>query len=89
MNFLKKLALTQVIKNVLSKVSADHKTTVVGVLGSALLAANIDYGKLIEGDTPQVTNAVTAVVLALIGYFTNKGDKSDATGQERKQESVQ
>ena len=79
MNFLKKLIGVQVIKNVLSKLSADHKTTLVGVLGAALLTANIDFGKLLEGDSAQITNAVTAVVLALIGYFTNKGGKEDAS----------
>jgi len=73
MNFLKKFAVTRIIKNVLSKISADHKTTLVGVLGAALLSANIDFGKLVEGDTEHITSAVTAVVLALIGYFTNKG----------------
>jgi len=78
MNFIKKFALSKVIKNVLSKISADHKTTIVGVLGAALLSANIDFGKLIEGDADQIANSVSAVVLALIGYFTNKEAKDAA-----------
>ena len=77
MNALKKLLVSKILSNVLDKFTADHKVTVLGVLAAALLGSKIDFGKLLEADPTEISNAATAVIMALIGFYSNKGVNSD------------
>jgi hypothetical protein len=61
-----------VIGIVLKKLSdSEPKTTALGATLGGLIAAQIDYSKLLQGDPTQIGNAVAAVVVTLLGYFTN------------------
>jgi len=55
--------------------SNDTRTTVLGIVAAALLAAQLDWGKLLHGDPDQIGLAAGAVVAALFGYLTNKPSK--------------
>ena len=70
-NFIKADILKSVIKNLAT--SPDHQTTALGLVGGALLAANIDYGKLFAKDPGEIGKAVAVVLIAVFGYLTNKG----------------
>lgn len=50
---------------------SEPKTTALGAVLAAIQLANVDYGKLVQGDPEQVGRVVAAVVTALLGYFTN------------------
>ena len=56
----------------------DNKTTVLGILGAALLAARLDWAALLKGDAAQLGLAVGVGVTALLGYYTNKTDAKPA-----------
>lgn len=73
-NFFK----TEVIKVALKKVAGDNdtKTTVLGVAASAVLAGQIDWGKLFQKDPQQIGLLVGALVTAVYGYYTNKPNKA-------------
>jgi len=73
-NFIK----SDIIKTVLKKVSSDPdtQTTVLGVAGGALLAANVDWGKVIgQHDGVEIGKAVGALIVAIFGFYTNKPKK--------------
>jgi hypothetical protein len=75
MNFFKKLIAAKFIESTLGKLSHDSKTTILGVLAGALLAGNVDFGKLITGDVGEISKAVASLVVAAFGYYTNKKEK--------------
>jgi len=78
MNPLKKLIASKVVSSVLSGFStSDKKTTILGVIAAALLASKIDISKLIELDPNELANAAGVLVLALHGFYTNKGVSPD------------
>lgn len=52
--------------------SANHKTTFVGVVGAALLASDVDWGRLFNGDHGEAGKLAGVVTVALLGYFTNR-----------------
>ena len=61
-----------VLRTVIEKVAASEpRTTALGATLGGLVASKIDYSKLLQGDPAQVGLAVAAVVVALMGYFTN------------------
>jgi len=55
--------------------SNDTRTTVLGIVAAALLAAQLDWSKLLHGDPDQIGLAAGALVAALFGYWTNKPTK--------------
>ena len=58
--------------------SNDHKTTLLGALAaSIMMGTQVDWGKLVNGDSSEIGKVVGAVIVGLIGYLTNKKDKSD------------
>ena len=67
-------------KGLLGKVASDNdtKTTVLGLAAGALLAGQIDFGKLMAGDSGEIGKAAGCVVAAAIGYYTNKPNKAAA-----------
>jgi len=77
MNFILKLVGVTALKTALKKFSTDNstKTTVLGVLAAGLLAADIDFGKLLTGDVAEITKVVSAVVALLFGFYTNRPNK--------------
>lgn len=64
-------------KALLGRVARDNdtKTTVLGIMAGGLLAANLDWGKLLAGDPNQIGNAAGAVIAVLVGYYINKPNK--------------
>lgn len=50
----------------------DTKTTILGLAAGALLAAGIDWGKFFVGDHAEWSRAAGAVIVGLLGYWTNK-----------------
>ncbi len=52
--------------------NTDKATTVLGAILSAILVSKIDFTKLLSGDHTEIGNAVAAVVVGLLGWFTNK-----------------
>jgi hypothetical protein len=53
----------------------DKKTTLLGIAAGALVASQLDWGKLIQADGAECGKAAGAVVAVLIGYYTNKPSK--------------
>ena len=73
MRFVKALFLKSFVRR-LAK-SNDTKTTVLGLAAAAVLASQVDFGRLIAGDAEEIGLAAGAVVTALWAYFTNRPDK--------------
>jgi hypothetical protein len=69
-------------KALVGKIATDNdtKTTVLGLVAAGLLAGQIDWGKLLNGDSAEIGRAVGCVVTALLGYYTNKADKKTGVG---------
>lgn len=61
--------------------SNDTRTTVLGVVAASLLAAQLDWAKLLQGDPDQLGLAAGAAVAALFGYWTNKHDRSQGASK--------
>ena len=56
--------------------SNDHKATLLGALGVAIIGTTqVDWGKLVNGDSTEIGKVVGAIVVGLLGYFTNKKEK--------------
>lgn len=63
-----------IIGKVLKNLSASEPvTTLLGAVLAGLVASKIDYGKLLQKDPDQIANAVSVVVVTLLGYYTNHG----------------
>jgi len=77
----------KVIQTVVDKVAqSEPRTTGLGFVLSGIVAANIDYNKLVQGDLQQIGNLVAAVVVALLGWFTNHSKLTGGgNGQAQKQ----
>lgn len=61
-----------ILKVVVDKVAkSEPRTTVLGFMLSAVVASQIDYNKLLQGDTTQIGNLVATLVIAVLGYYTN------------------
>lgn len=63
-----------ILSRVVSRLADDHdlKATILGAVLAGVVAVKIDYAKLLGGDPNEIGNLVAAVVVALIGYYTNK-----------------
>lgn len=62
----------KILGTVISKVAASEpRTTIAGAALGGLIAAQIDYNKLLQGDPQQIAAAIAAVIVAVWGYFTN------------------
>ena len=61
-----------IVRKVVQNLSdSEPKTTFLGFLLAALVATKVDYGKLLAGDSTQIASAISAVVIAALGYYTN------------------
>lgn len=66
----------KILKTAVNKVAASEpKTSILGALLGGIVAANIDYNKLLQGDPQQIGNAVGAAVVVLLGWFANNAHK--------------
>jgi len=54
------------------KLNSDHKTTVFGVLGAAVIAANANPDQVLQGDMQEISKLLVALLIGVWGYFTNK-----------------
>jgi hypothetical protein len=57
--------------------SNDTRTTIMGIIAAALIAAQLDWTALLRGDPDQIGLAAGAIVAALWGYWTNKPDAKE------------
>jgi hypothetical protein len=64
--------------------SNDTRTTIMGIVAAALIAAQLDWTALLKGDPDQIGMAAGAVVAALWGYWTNKPDGEAETKQAKR-----
>ena len=63
-----------IIGKVLKNLQASEPvTTLLGFVLAGIVAAKVDYGKLLNKDPDQIANLVSAVVIAVMGYYTNHG----------------
>lgn len=68
----------KVLSIVINKVKDSEPTTsLLGVILGGVVGAKIDYSLLLQGDAQQIGNAVAAVVIVLIGWFTNHKKKTE------------
>ena len=51
--------------------ASEPRTTLAGAILGGIVAANIDYGKLVQKDPQQVGNLVAAIAVVLLGYWSN------------------
>jgi hypothetical protein len=63
------------LREMLRKVSNDDKASILGIVAGALVATKLDWGLLLKGDTAQMGTAAGAVIVAVIGFYTNRPDK--------------
>jgi len=72
-NFLKALFT----KSFLKKLAGDNnsKTTLLGFLAAALLAANVEWSKVLAGEPAEIGQAAAVLIAALWGWFTNRPEK--------------
>jgi hypothetical protein len=66
--FIKSKIVSSVIQKI---VASEPRTTLLGAAAASLIAANVDYNKLVQGDTQQIAAVIAAVIVGLFGYFTN------------------
>lgn len=52
--------------------NTDRLTTIIGAVLASVLATNVDWQAVFDGDPRQISAVVVAVLVALLGYFTNK-----------------
>jgi hypothetical protein len=53
---------------------SEPRTTIAGFVLAAVVASNVDYSALLHKDPQQIANLASAVVVAVIGYYTNHAD---------------
>jgi formate/nitrite transporter FocA (FNT family) len=64
------------LKSFINKLASnDNKVTILSMVASTIIAAKVDYGKLVNLDPNEVGNMVGAIVIAVLGYYTNKPNK--------------
>lgn len=62
----------KVLSTVLTKLKeSEPVTTISGATVASVIAANIDYSKLLQGDPTQIGLAIGAVATGVLGYYTN------------------
>jgi len=71
-NWLKRRLVNREVKGMMKGMSNDHKSTVLGAVLAGLQLVNVDYVKLMQGDSAEIGKAVGAVVTALLGWYINK-----------------
>lgn len=54
----------------------DAKTNLAGLIVSAAMGLNVDWQKLMSGDSVEVGKLVGAIAAAVWAYYTNKPDKT-------------
>lgn len=79
---IKSFFINRAVKGRLKAMNTDKGTTILGVVIGGVVAANIDYSKLLAGDHTEVSKGIGAVVIALFGWLTNKVGKRVSTGGE-------
>lgn len=79
MNWIK----ARIVRSFLSSLakSNDTRTTILGIVAASLIAAQLDWGKLLQGDPDQIGMAAGAAVAALFGYWTNKHDQNKSASK--------
>jgi hypothetical protein len=69
---LTSLVKGKIIGTVVDKISASEpRTTIAGFVLATVVASNIDYGKLSQGDPTQIGNLIGAIAAAVLGWFAN------------------
>lgn len=62
----------KVISVALDKIAkSQHTTTVLGAVLAGVIAAQVDWSKVLQKDPQQIGNLVGACVVGLLGYYTN------------------
>jgi len=64
-------------KSFLKRLAGDNnsKTTLLGFVAAALLAANVEWSKLFAGEPAEIGQAAAVLIAALWGWFTNRPEK--------------
>ena len=64
-------------KSFLKKLAGDNnsKTSVLGFLAAALLAANVEWSEVFAGEPAEIGQAAGVLIAALWGWFTNRPEK--------------
>jgi uncharacterized protein YacL len=61
-----------IISKVLKNLAASEPiTTILGAVLAAVVASKINYSLLLQGDSTQIASVITAIITALLGYYTN------------------
>jgi hypothetical protein len=61
-----------IVKTIIDKIAkSEPRTTVLGFVLAGVIAAQVDYSKLMQKDPVQIGNLIGAIVTALLGYYTN------------------
>lgn len=69
---LTSLVKGKIFQTVIDKLAqSEPRTTVGGMALAGIVAANIDYPKLIQGDPQQIGNLAAAIIVAVLGYYMN------------------
>lgn len=63
--------------------NTDKLTTTLGTLIGIIVAANIDWSKLISGDVGEISKLIGAVLVAIHGWATNKPGNSSLLGNRK------
>ena len=83
---LKASILERFIKNL---AKSEPITTIGGAVLAAVVATNVNYTLLLHKDPQQIANLASAVVVCIVGYYTNHADlvrpKQDSIQHEGEQ----
>lgn len=72
--FLENWYLRRKLKEAYNNMNNDKKGTILGVVLSALIALQVDYGKVLHLDPAECGKVAAAITTALLGYYMNKKD---------------
>lgn len=78
---LKKKVQGKLVRKAVKSVAAEYKTTILGGALMALLGANVDFSKVLEGDTQQIGAAVIALLVGALGWYMRDRKAADAESE--------
>jgi hypothetical protein len=62
------------LKGAYKAMNNDGKTSILGVILAAIIALNVEYGKVFQLDPAECGKLAGAIITAILGYLVNKPD---------------
>jgi len=59
--------------------SEDTRTTLAGLVAAAVIASSVDLDRLLAGDAVSIAHAISAILVAVLGYFATRKNADGTT----------